>query len=58
MVICPFNLVQFIIIFFYLQEEPIQGFKVSNYLEFMEELEHSYRNIVLTDMKSIENPVE
>ncbi|XP_070782053.1 protein broad-minded [Enoplosus armatus] len=42
----------------FLKEEPIQGFKVSSYLEFMEGLEHSYRNIVLTDMKTIRNPVE
>nr|XP_020471046.1 protein broad-minded isoform X2 [Monopterus albus] len=42
----------------FLKEEPIQGFKVSNYLEFMEELEHSYRKTVLTDMTSIRNPVE
>ncbi|KAF3703043.1 Protein broad-minded TBC1 domain family member 32 [Channa argus] len=41
----------------FLKEEPIQGFKVSNYLEFMEGLENSYRNIVLTDMTSIRNPV-
>uniref|UniRef100_A0A3B4WUY0 Protein broad-minded n=1 Tax=Seriola lalandi dorsalis TaxID=1841481 RepID=A0A3B4WUY0_SERLL len=32
-------------------KEPIQGFKVSNYLEFMEGLERRYRDIVLTDMK-------
>lgn len=47
-----------LIYLFNLQEEPIHGFKVSNYLEFMERLEHSYRNIVLTDMKSIVNPAE
>ncbi|XP_054474046.1 protein broad-minded [Anoplopoma fimbria] len=41
----------------FLKEEPIQGFKVSDYLAFMEELEGSYRNIVLTDMKTISNPV-
>uniref|UniRef100_A0A8C4GKS5 Protein broad-minded n=1 Tax=Dicentrarchus labrax TaxID=13489 RepID=A0A8C4GKS5_DICLA len=42
----------------FLKEEPIQGFKVSNYLEFMEELERSYRDVVLADMKTIRNPVE
>ncbi|XP_074540670.1 protein broad-minded [Halichoeres trimaculatus] len=42
----------------FLKEEPIQDFKVSNYLEFMEELEGRYRDIVLTDMKTIRNPVE
>ncbi|XP_026174854.1 protein broad-minded isoform X1 [Mastacembelus armatus] len=42
----------------FLKEQPIQGFKVSNYLKFMEGLERSYRNIVLTDMTSIKNPVE
>ncbi|KAI3364478.1 hypothetical protein L3Q82_011270 [Scortum barcoo] len=42
----------------FLKEEPIQGFKVSNYLEFMEGLERSYRSIVLTDMKAIRNPAE
>uniref|UniRef100_A0AAQ5YRS7 Protein broad-minded n=1 Tax=Amphiprion ocellaris TaxID=80972 RepID=A0AAQ5YRS7_AMPOC len=42
----------------FLKEEPIQGFKVSNYLEFMMGLERSYRNIVLADMRSIRKPVE
>ncbi|XP_026196456.1 protein broad-minded [Anabas testudineus] len=42
----------------FLKEEPIQGFKVNNYLEFMEGLERSYRNLVLTDMTSLRNPVE
>uniref|UniRef100_A0A8C3AYS1 Protein broad-minded n=1 Tax=Cyclopterus lumpus TaxID=8103 RepID=A0A8C3AYS1_CYCLU len=42
----------------FLKEDPIQGFKVGDYLAFMEELERSYRHIVLTDMKSISNPVE
>ncbi|KAM8725656.1 protein broad-minded isoform 4-T4 [Acanthopagrus schlegelii] len=42
----------------FLKEEPIQGFKVSSYLEFMEGLEHRYRSIVLSDMKTICNPVE
>ncbi|XP_008287243.1 protein broad-minded [Stegastes partitus] len=42
----------------FLKEEPIQGFEVSNYLEFMTGLERSYRDIVLADMKSIRNPVE
>lgn len=44
--------------FNYLQEEPIQGFKVCEYLEFMVLLEQSYRNIVLTAMKNICIPVE
>ncbi|KAM9703168.1 protein broad-minded [Menidia menidia] len=42
----------------FLKEEPIQGFKFSNYVEFMLGLEHSYRNIVLTDMNSIKSPVQ
>ncbi|XP_040920473.1 protein broad-minded isoform X3 [Toxotes jaculatrix] len=42
----------------FLKEEPIQGFKVSDYLEFMEGLERSYRDTVLADMKIIQNPVE
>ncbi|XP_041660694.1 protein broad-minded [Cheilinus undulatus] len=42
----------------FLKEEPIQNFKVSDYLEFMEGLESRYRAIVLTDMKTIRNPVE
>ncbi|XP_051816731.1 protein broad-minded isoform X2 [Acanthochromis polyacanthus] len=42
----------------FLKEEPIQGFKVSNYLEFMMGLERSYRNIVLADMRSIRKPAE
>ncbi|XP_010881310.2 protein broad-minded [Esox lucius] len=37
----------------FLKEEPIPGFKVSNYLEYMEGLERSYRTMVLTDMKNI-----
>ncbi|CAB1340326.1 unnamed protein product [Coregonus sp. 'balchen'] len=37
----------------FLKEEPIQGFRVSNYLEYMEGLERSYRTMVLTDMKNI-----
>ncbi|KAM4632881.1 protein broad-minded [Polymixia lowei] len=41
----------------YLKEEPIQGFRVSNYLEYMQRLERSYRDIVLTDMNNIINPV-
>ncbi|KAL3052190.1 hypothetical protein OYC64_004859 [Pagothenia borchgrevinki] len=41
----------------YLKEEPVQGFKVSDYMELMEGLEQRYRNIVLTDMKTIRNPV-
>lgn len=42
----------------FLKEEPIRGFRVCNYLDFMEDLEHKYRNIVLTDMKSVCNPVD
>ncbi|XP_069580309.1 protein broad-minded [Brachyistius frenatus] len=42
----------------FLKEEPIRGFEVGSYLEFMERLERSYRNVVLTDMKTIRNPVE
>ncbi|XP_028254205.1 protein broad-minded [Parambassis ranga] len=41
-----------------LKEEPIQDFKISSYMEFMLQLERSYRNVVLTDMKTIKNPVE
>ncbi|KAK5879748.1 hypothetical protein CesoFtcFv8_022841 [Champsocephalus esox] len=41
----------------YLKEEPIQGFKVSDYMELMEGLEQRYRTIVLTDMKTIRSPV-
>ncbi|KAL2081912.1 hypothetical protein ACEWY4_021730 [Coilia grayii] len=37
----------------FLKEEPISGFKVSSYLEFMEGLERRYRAMVLTDMRSI-----
>ncbi|KTG32354.1 hypothetical protein cypCar_00003918 [Cyprinus carpio] len=35
------------------QEEPIHGFRVSNYLEYMEGLECNYRSMVLSDMRSI-----
>ncbi|XP_068433515.1 protein broad-minded isoform X2 [Clinocottus analis] len=42
----------------FLKEDPIQGFKVGDYLVFMEELERGYRHIVLTDMKTVSNPVE
>ncbi|XP_068198056.1 protein broad-minded isoform X2 [Antennarius striatus] len=41
----------------FLKEEPIRGFKVGDHLEFMERLERRYRNIVLTDMTKIRNPV-
>ncbi|KAM3602933.1 uncharacterized protein V6R79_013540 [Siganus canaliculatus] len=41
----------------FLKEEPIQGFQVSSYLDFMQRLERSYRNVVLTDMKTIREPV-
>ncbi|XP_022517701.2 protein broad-minded [Astyanax mexicanus] len=37
----------------FLKEEPIRGFRVSDYLEYMESLEHSYRGMVLADMRSI-----
>ncbi|XP_034555968.1 protein broad-minded isoform X2 [Notolabrus celidotus] len=42
----------------FLKEEPIQNYKVSNYLEFMEGLESRYRDIVLTDMRTIQSPVD
>ncbi|XP_030577927.1 protein broad-minded isoform X2 [Archocentrus centrarchus] len=42
----------------FLKEEPIQGFKFTNYLEFMGVLERRYRNIVLADMKMIRTPIE
>ncbi|XP_068609884.1 protein broad-minded [Brachionichthys hirsutus] len=41
----------------FLKEEPIRGFKVGDYLEFMERLERRYRNIVLSDMTNIRHPV-
>uniref|UniRef100_A0A8C1DXX7 Protein broad-minded n=1 Tax=Cyprinus carpio carpio TaxID=630221 RepID=A0A8C1DXX7_CYPCA len=37
----------------FLKEEPIHGFRVSNYLEYMEGLECNYRSMVLSDMRSI-----
>ncbi|KAK1795615.1 hypothetical protein P4O66_001110 [Electrophorus voltai] len=37
----------------FLKEEPIRGYRVSDYLDYMEALEHSYRAMVLTDMESI-----
>uniref|UniRef100_A0AAR2LDU1 Protein broad-minded n=1 Tax=Pygocentrus nattereri TaxID=42514 RepID=A0AAR2LDU1_PYGNA len=37
----------------FLKEDPIHGFRVSDYLEYMEGLERSYRGMVLTDMRSI-----
>ncbi|XP_038159620.1 protein broad-minded [Cyprinodon tularosa] len=42
----------------FLKEEPIAGFKFSNYLEFMMGLERRYRKIILTDMDNIKNPQE
>ncbi|XP_056413062.1 protein broad-minded [Hyla sarda] len=36
----------------FLKEEAIHGFKVSDYLEFMEGLEHVYRPMVLKEMKN------
>ncbi|XP_077408254.1 protein broad-minded isoform X2 [Vanacampus margaritifer] len=40
----------------FLKEEPIQGFRFCDYLDFMDLLEKRYRNLVLGDMKSIRNP--
>ncbi|XP_023652961.2 protein broad-minded isoform X1 [Paramormyrops kingsleyae] len=37
----------------FLKEEPIQGFRMSDHLEYMENLERRYRAMVLTDMKSV-----
>ncbi|XP_066563701.1 protein broad-minded [Amia ocellicauda] len=37
----------------FLKEEPIHGFQVSNYLEYMEGLERRYRAVLLTDMRNI-----
>ncbi|XP_041109032.1 protein broad-minded [Polyodon spathula] len=37
----------------FLKEEAIPGFHVSNYLEYMERLEQTYRSMVLTDMRNI-----
>ncbi|CAG12959.1 unnamed protein product, partial [Tetraodon nigroviridis] len=37
----------------FLKEEPIRGFRVCDYLPFMEELERSYRSVVLTAMENI-----
>ncbi|KAJ8396240.1 hypothetical protein AAFF_G00021070 [Aldrovandia affinis] len=37
----------------FLKEEPVQGFRVSNYLEYMEGLERHYREVVLADMRKI-----
>ncbi|XP_029352515.1 protein broad-minded [Echeneis naucrates] len=42
----------------FLKEEPIQGFKFGNYLEWMEGLERRYRDVVLTDMKTVRQPVD
>ena len=42
-----------IIASFFFQEEPISGFKVGTYLEYMQQLETKYRKIVLPDMLSI-----
>uniref|UniRef100_A0A1A8IJY9 Protein broad-minded n=1 Tax=Nothobranchius kuhntae TaxID=321403 RepID=A0A1A8IJY9_NOTKU len=42
----------------FLKEEPISGFRFSNYLEFMMGLERRYRDLVLTDMRHIQNPSE
>lgn len=42
----------------FLKEEPIRGFRVCDYLDFMAGLEHKYRHMVLADMKSVCNPVD
>ncbi|XP_072355460.1 protein broad-minded isoform X1 [Scyliorhinus torazame] len=39
----------------FLKEEAIHGFHVSSYLEFMGNLEHSYRTTILTEMKNIKS---
>lgn len=42
----------------FLQEEPIRGFRFCDHLPFMEELEQSYRGVVLTAMKDVGAAVE
>ncbi|KAG7460999.1 hypothetical protein MATL_G00204850 [Megalops atlanticus] len=37
----------------FLKEEPVRGFRVSDYLQYMEDLEHRYRARVLSDMRKI-----
>ncbi|XP_076873991.1 protein broad-minded isoform X2 [Brachyhypopomus gauderio] len=37
----------------FLKEEPIRGYRVSEYLDYMEALEHGYRGVVLMDMENI-----
>ncbi|KAG8444599.1 hypothetical protein GDO86_009673 [Hymenochirus boettgeri] len=37
----------------FLKEEPINGFEVSKYLEYMESLEQRYRPMVLKEMKNV-----
>ncbi|XP_021150133.2 protein broad-minded isoform X1 [Columba livia] len=37
----------------FLKEEALHGFRVSDYLEYMESLETSYRHMLLKDMKNI-----
>ncbi|MFT7802979.1 protein broad-minded [Arapaima gigas] len=37
----------------FLKEEPIHGFRVTEYLDFMEGLEQTYRPVVLEDMRTI-----
>ncbi|XP_043819564.1 protein broad-minded isoform X2 [Dromiciops gliroides] len=37
----------------FLKEEPLHGFRVSDYFEYMENLEQNYRPMLLQDMKSI-----
>ncbi|XP_057678869.1 protein broad-minded isoform X3 [Corythoichthys intestinalis] len=41
----------------FLKEEPIQDFHFCDYLDFMELLERRYRSLVLSDMKSIRDPI-
>lgn len=37
----------------FLKEEALHGFRVSNYFEYMENLEQNYRPVLLRDMRSI-----
>lgn len=37
---------------FPVQEDPIEGFRVGDYLEYMESLERRYRSMVLIDMRN------
>uniref|UniRef100_A0ABM0MAH1 Protein broad-minded-like n=1 Tax=Saccoglossus kowalevskii TaxID=10224 RepID=A0ABM0MAH1_SACKO len=40
----------------YFKEEPIRGFQVGAHLEYMQQLEQNYRQLILTDMKNITKP--